>query len=117
MRILKDKFDIERIETLTDYEIIKNQEELLTWMQDINWPVAKILSEKLIPYIPKMEKSLLKILQGNDFDWKLNILYLFTSCNEIPSSILNQVRLMLQSDTELSDIKDACEEVLDKFEG
>jgi hypothetical protein len=116
MGILIDKFDVSTIETLSADEFITYQKELLAWMQDINWPVAKVLSERLIPYVPQMTENILKILNGNDFDWKLNLIsQLLYYCDDLPEPILVQLKMLKDSHTELSDIKDECAELLEKF--
>ena len=51
--------------------------ELLIWLQDINWPVAKPISEYLKPMLPDILEELKPILNGNDSIWKYNILNIF----------------------------------------
>ena len=51
--------------------------QLLTWLQDINWPVAKPISAYLQPMLPDILEELKPILLGEDDVWKYNILNAF----------------------------------------
>ncbi|MDZ7879657.1 MAG: DUF5071 domain-containing protein [Saprospiraceae bacterium] len=51
--------------------------ELLTWLQDINWPVARPISAVLKPMLPDILPELIPILEGDDAVWKYHILQVF----------------------------------------
>jgi Domain of unknown function (DUF5071) len=51
--------------------------QLLIWLQDINWPVAKPISALLKPMLPDILTELIPILQSEDGVWKYNILQVF----------------------------------------
>ncbi|HOH37098.1 MAG TPA: DUF5071 domain-containing protein [Spirochaetota bacterium] len=71
--IPKNKFDVVSVSELSKYEysfykpILGN---LFEWIQDINWPVAKVI----IPLLIKAEKDIIPyvkdILNSNDSIWK-----------------------------------------------
>lgn len=44
--------------------------ELLTWMQDMNWPVASEIESVLQPVGAPLSPHVLKVLQGCDDIWK-----------------------------------------------
>ena len=70
--IPKTKFDFKAIENLKQlpFEAIKEDvPELLTWVQDMNWPVAREVNIYLLPHISKIQQELLDILATNDEMW------------------------------------------------
>ncbi|AYN03199.1 DUF5071 domain-containing protein [Flavobacterium sp. 140616W15] len=71
--IPKDKHDIERAENLKNYsysELKSIIPELLEWLQDCNWPVAKPVSEYLGSINGDISKEILDIFETNDDVWK-----------------------------------------------
>ncbi|PJJ79143.1 DUF5071 domain-containing protein [Mucilaginibacter auburnensis] len=75
--IPKNKFDeegIEKLSKLTFEEIHPIVPELLEWLQDMNWPVARPIAEILFPFVDKITDDLIKILRGDDSLWKYWIL-------------------------------------------
>ena len=69
----KDKFDNSNMEVLKTIDIDKVKpilEQLLNWMQDINWPVA----QELIKILPRFHFELIShikiVFNSNDDDWK-----------------------------------------------
>ncbi len=76
----KDKGDVESVERLKKFtfsELEPSIPELLTWLQDYNWPVAKPMAELLEPHTENLSPHLLKILRGTDGIWKYWILSIF----------------------------------------
>lgn len=76
MRLPQSKHDLAAIQTLYNNDISSvdaQLPELLTWLQDINWPVAAPLVEYLrlhFAALPAMESTLLEILKSDDGVWK-----------------------------------------------
>lgn len=71
--IPKDKLDLEAVERLKchSYEQIKViVPELLEWIQDLNWPVAKPLAVFLESISEHLTEDILEILRGKDEVWK-----------------------------------------------
>lgn len=69
----KDKFDleaIEKIKALPDSEIVPLFPELLTWIQDMNWPVAEPTLELLMQYPTEITPLVEEVLLGEDEMWK-----------------------------------------------
>lgn len=69
----KDKSDIESLillKKLTYSELEQLLPELLTWTQDINWPIApKIIDELFIPLGKELVPWLKPILLSKEYDW------------------------------------------------
>lgn len=78
--IPKDKHDLETAIQLKNYsyqelkEIIPN---LLEWLQDINWPVAKPVSDYLQSIHNEITDELLLVLKSDDGAWKYWIVTFF----------------------------------------
>jgi hypothetical protein len=75
--IPKDKFDesgIEELRKLSFEQIKPIIPDLLKWMQDMNWPVAKSVVNILKPFSEKLTKEVVAILKSDDVMWKLWII-------------------------------------------
>ena len=48
--------------------------ELLEWLQDLNWPIARPIADILKPFADKLTPEIIKILKTDDGMWKLWIL-------------------------------------------
>ncbi|WP_213277098.1 DUF5071 domain-containing protein [Chryseobacterium indologenes] len=101
--IPKSKGDLSTAEKLTNYsyeelkEIIPN---LLEWLQDMNWPVAKPVSEYLESINDKITTELLSILKSNDDEvWKYWIITIFGPITQSPI-IKNEIIRTATSPTE-----------------
>ena len=71
--IPKDKGDVKTAEKLKSYSYseVKNiVPELLTWIQDMNWPVAGPVSDYLQSISEYITDDIITILNGNDDVWK-----------------------------------------------
>jgi hypothetical protein len=85
--IPKDKSDTETAEKLFGYsydEIKPIVPELLTWIKDMNWPVAKPVSNYLETISEHLTADILKILRGTDDIWKYWTLRAFCLGNKKP---------------------------------
>ena len=77
--IPKDKFDtssFEQLLALSDEQIDEITPDLLTWIQDMNWPVAPYMIKVLSSHREVTESHLLVLLkpEQNDAEWKLHII-------------------------------------------
>ena len=78
----KDKHDMD-FDKITDFYWYNYQElkpiipELLVWLQDYNWPVAKPIARHLQKILPDILPELIPILKGSDGIWKYWILQIF----------------------------------------
>ena len=68
-----DKFDIEAIEQLaaaSAQKVIPLLPQLLTWVQDMNWPVAEPALNLLMQYPTEITPLIEDVLLGDDEMWK-----------------------------------------------
>jgi len=73
----KDKHDdtaIAHISTLPESSVAPLIPELLTWFQDINWPIAMPTKSLLLKYPHLLVAPVLQVLLGDDDEWKHNCL-------------------------------------------
>ncbi|WP_028595352.1 DUF5071 domain-containing protein [Paenibacillus assamensis] len=86
----RDKHDFERVNHLKHAErkeLIELLPELLTWLQDMNWPISIEISEILVKIVPRETIPLVKhILNGDDDIWKEYCLRYFVM--NLPSELL-----------------------------
>ncbi len=71
--IPKDKFDsstVEKLSLLTDKEIQPIIKDLLEWLQDYNWPIAKDILPLVILHQNIAITHILDVLKGNDIMWQ-----------------------------------------------
>ena len=54
----------------SDEEVHKHIEELLTWVQDMNWPVAPLVLRRVKTLGMPLVKPIREILNGTDHVWK-----------------------------------------------
>ncbi|MBJ6361861.1 DUF5071 domain-containing protein [Paenibacillus sp. GCM10012307] len=67
-----DYYTIEKLRKLPYNEIEPIINQLLEWVEDINWPIAKEICQILIPLDLKLVPSLKKIVGGKDEVWADN---------------------------------------------
>lgn len=75
--IPRDKEDIDFIQNLRLKNINDIRDyvpELLEWIQDGNWPQAKLIVDYFLPYVNEIESEIINILRSNDPIWKYYIL-------------------------------------------
>jgi hypothetical protein len=73
-----DKHDTEKAEALValGYPAISSVlPDLLEWIQDGNWPVARVISPFLKNVGAPLATHVRTIFQGNDDTWKYSVLY------------------------------------------
>lgn len=76
----KDKGDIEtakRLKNVSYKEIKPIIPELLAWIQDMNWPIARVVGEYLQSIAQHITKDIINILRGDDEIWKYWCLSVF----------------------------------------
>jgi hypothetical protein len=75
--IPKDKFDFESLKVLRDLDIEQVKlilPELMEWLQDINWPVARALSKALAEYGIVMLPYIRSVLSSGDPQWQFSVM-------------------------------------------
>jgi hypothetical protein len=94
--IPQHKHDFERLEKLLHLDpalVEPHLNELLHWIEDINWPVARPIIEYLLKCGDTVVPHVVAALNGSDFTWKTNILVCLVSRwpEELVSSIQGQL--------------------------
>ena len=75
--MLKDKFDVAAVEYLKQasaVEVLPLLPQMLEWVQDLNWPVAKPMVEVLLQYPSEITPYVETVLLGSDDEWIYNCL-------------------------------------------
>ncbi|WP_345954167.1 DUF5071 domain-containing protein [Mucilaginibacter sp. PAMB04168] len=94
--IPKDKFDdsgVEKLKTLSFEEIEPIIPDLLKWLQDMNWPVAKCIADILEPFADKITSQIISILRSDDGMWKYWILGNLVRNTNDPSILMELERI------------------------
>ena len=71
--IPKNKFDqetVDKLEKLSFDQLRPIVPQLLEWLQDMNWPIARPVADILEPYIDKIIPEIIKIFKTDDGMWK-----------------------------------------------
>jgi hypothetical protein len=102
--IPKDKFDIETVDRLSDYsfdEVRQIAPDLLTWIQDMSWPVAKPISKYLQSISEHLTEDIIKILKGTDDTWKYWTLHVFGlwTTKPLDKKIIEEIKRIANSPT------------------
>ena len=73
LRLPKDKYDITTVMALNDVDprdLFVHIPELLTWLQDYNWPVARPLVSVLVKCNIELVPHIRHVLSSEDSIWK-----------------------------------------------
>ncbi|MEQ1488933.1 MAG: DUF5071 domain-containing protein [Terricaulis sp.] len=74
--------------------------ELLTWLQDVNWPVASVLAPFLASIGTPLATYALEVLRTDDDLWKLNVLQsVVAKSPELRREMLSEIRRIAMSPT------------------
>ncbi|OON67095.1 DUF5071 domain-containing protein [Hymenobacter sp. CRA2] len=65
-----DEQAVKNLRHATEAQILANRDELLSWTQDGNWPVAYGVGKALAKHLPAIREDVLRILRGSDGLWK-----------------------------------------------
>lgn len=71
-----DKHDLtacKRLALASDAEVLVHIRELLTWLQDMNWPVARPIAARVATLGPGLAAPIREILHGDDDVWKYGV--------------------------------------------
>lgn len=106
--IPKDKFDLRNISRIRKLDFLTLEPiipELLEWIQDINWPVARYLAPFLATVGLPLKPYLKPIFESNDAEWIYFVL------NNI---VEKSPELLLSLRSELEELKEAYCKTLDE---
>ena len=88
----KDKFDLEAIDRANGVgfpTLNPVLPELLLWLQDLNWPVARVMADLLITAGPELVPAMRSALVSGDSIWKHNLLT--ELCPKLRTEILQEL--------------------------
>lgn len=75
-----DEKSIELLRSAADREVLENADQLLVWLQDVNWPVFDGVVKRLALLGDALVNPVNAVLEGDDSMWKANIVgYLIPS--------------------------------------
>lgn len=72
-----DNFDVEAVKQLQQApaaDVLPMLPQMLTWVQDMNWPVAEPMLEVLLQYATEITPLIEDVLLGKDDEWIVNCL-------------------------------------------
>jgi uncharacterized protein YejL (UPF0352 family) len=102
----QDKGDLESVHFLSTYsyeELKPILPELLEWLQDYNWPVARPIATLLKRFFPQILPDLIPVLESHDAIWKYWILQIFFDDADhetvLPKQILSILQRMVENPT------------------
>lgn len=115
----RDKGDLETARKLFSYkysEVRPIVPDLLEWLQDMNWPVAKPVSEFLESISEHITEEIISILQGDDDIWKYWCIHVFGlwSDKEIHPLILKEIKRIAENPSE-GELREEVQEVAREY--
>ena len=115
----RDKGDVETARKLFSYEYSEVRPivpDLLEWLQDMNWPVAKPVSEYLESISEHITEEIISILQGDDDIWKYWCIHVFGlwSDKEIHPLILKEIKRIAENPSE-GELREEVQEVAREY--
>ena len=123
VRLPKDKYDVETAAHLAQIgcpDLVPLFPELLSWIQDVNWPVAKPLAELLIRIGAPLRECISEVLHTHDNGWKWSILYgVVSQSSELARALTSELQRIANSPTsgELTEeLHLICSEILVKYQ-
>lgn len=93
----RDKHDFERVNDLKNInkeDLIKLIPELIEWLQDINWPIAKEISKLLLTVPKETIPYISNVLAGEDDIWKEWCLRYFV--RDLPIELIENLKEELE---------------------
>ncbi|MEH7349612.1 DUF5071 domain-containing protein [Gottfriedia acidiceleris] len=116
----RDKFDFEKVNELKQSnksDLIPLLPNLLEWIQDMNWPIAKEIAKLLLNFPSEIVPYIKNVLQSDDDIWKYWCLYELVMKFPIESKILfkDEIEKLANSptpDEKLEDLDEVALEIL-----
>ena len=97
-----DKEDVERAMKLKDHpfeEIKPFVPQLLSWIQNMNWPVAGPVADYLVTVSSKITPEILSVLKGDNDVWKYSCLHVFGYQETIDPLLLEEIKRIATNPT------------------
>lgn len=77
--------------------------ELLTWIQDMNWPISRDIANILSSYTNRIEEQILEVLKGSDDLWKywcIQELLLHSKERNLSNNLVNELIRIVKHPTD-----------------
>ncbi|EAC5221155.1 DUF5071 domain-containing protein [Listeria monocytogenes] len=115
--LLQSKFDENKLLSFHNIEESKYfLDELLIFMQDMSWPIAKNAVPILLENQKYLKESIVKAFKSEDNTWIYNILYFLMKEFEEESIYCYQIELeKLEKNASISAVQEVAETILNKF--
>jgi hypothetical protein len=113
----KHKLDLDSLKILThksDDEVLKALPQLLEWLQDCSWPVFDGVCSRLSRLKYGYDSEILRILDGDDVIWKMNVVGHFLG--SLPIQDLERFRPKLEELMANATMEDFEEGLIDNVE-
>lgn len=99
----KDDFEsVNKLKNLGFNEFSDHIEELLKWIQDMNWPISKEIADILSKYTNQIEDNIIEILRTDDDIWKywcIQELLLYSKEKKISLNLINELKRIINKPT------------------
>lgn len=115
----KSKNDVSTAKKILDLPL--NQTEkllplLLMWLQDLNWPVAQVLSPYLSANSLLIKSDIIEVLKGDDVMWQYWVLHELVDSSDLTlAKELENLLLVILTKNSDSSIKQLVEKILKKL--
>lgn len=117
----QDKYDIEGATALLGAgweSIAPVMPQILTWMQDLNWPVAHILQPFLVTVGAPLAPFLREVFATDDEQWKYNVLVSIVGhSRELATALRADLERMARNPTSGERLEGVWEEAREIFVG
>lgn len=111
--IPKDKSDLAAVGNLSAYSFTEVESiipELLTWLQDLHWPVAGKIFDYLETNRDSLTNEVINVIIDNDDIWKRNCLLLYSDAMKIDERLLEAIKRIAINPT-VGEIEDDVQEI------
>lgn len=122
--IPRTKMDYERVELLKSApkeKVVPILPELLEWLQDMNWPIAKDIEDLVAKYEEYLLPHILAVLKTTDGSWKYFLLHGLINrlsnknLSELKPELL-RMRFKPTKDEEHEELNEIIDELLSRIE-
>ena len=119
----KDKMDIDAVahlESLSNEEIKPYLDILLSWLQDLNWPVAISIAERLSRCGEEIVEPIKKVLATNDSIWKYWVLseVVINASPKVREALFDDIARLIDhasDDEKIEEVDLAAKEVMELY--
>jgi hypothetical protein len=110
---------VHNLQAASAEQIIALADDLLPWLQDMNWPIADYIQALLVPHVQAISDNIVRVLQESDDDvwksWLLSVLVAEIPTAQLSCSMKEALRRIVEHPTagEQEYVLDAARSVLE----